>query len=122
MFLYQVNSNFILFAEDSIQAYDSVTLVFNLKCKYNHEDPGKEEKYCGIGPVDPSSFQIGNILGAQTLLLKLTQMLKSPHFDSIIRRKHNILSTLKNRSTKQYILGFYVQMLMLIPKIHLYLV
>ncbi len=42
---------FIMFAEDIIQAYDFVTLFFNLKSKYNHENPGKEEKYCGVGPA-----------------------------------------------------------------------
>ncbi len=37
-----------MFAEDIIQAYDFITLFFNLKSKYNHENPGKEEKYCCV--------------------------------------------------------------------------
>lgn len=63
----------ILFAEDIIRAYEFVSLNFNSKSKYNHENPGKEEKCCGVGPVGPSGFHIGYSVNAETLL-KLTQI------------------------------------------------
>lgn len=74
--------DFILFAEDIIQAYVIVGLYFNSKSKYNHENPGKEEKCCGVVPVGPSAFHIGYIVNAETLL-KLTQIT----FDSVVGRK-----------------------------------
>lgn len=74
---------FILFAEDINQAYEFVSLNFNSKSKYNHENPGEEEKCCDVGPVGPSAFHIGYIVNAETLLQR-TQIT----FDSAVGRKH----------------------------------